>query len=236
MAGQVLLLRRVSGRCCCLATSSVVACDWHFFFNVLIVCRAVSCGLSCFLTHSCLPSVEGERSHRHLCGRCCFSQTVQHPSGDLDCLDALPRRPLKNTHQTHLALFRVGWEAAFVEQKRKEKRTVCCDLPECFQSGDLGDFGRQATSKKNGRAADNGEVGDDLLGVHLVRRRSGQLGCGILPSPPNAEPSVDDVVELEVVSDEHAYESEAEEAPIAAASTGSMDGVQRCHGCPCRRH
>ena len=64
---------------------------------------------------------------------------------------------------------------------------MCCDLPECFQSGEFRDFGRQATSLKNGGAADNGEVGDELLGVveqddipvNLVPRRSGQFGCGI---------------------------------------------------------
>ena len=51
-----------------------------------------------------------------------------------------------------------------MEHTRKEKRNVCHDLPECVQSGDTCNFGRQAASQGQVIApVDNGVVGDELL-------------------------------------------------------------------------
>ena len=69
---------------------------------------------------------------------------------------------------------------------------MCCDLPECFPSGDPCDFSRQATAQKTDSTAYKGEVATSFCGlagqggiqVIFVRRRCRKLGCGFRHPPP----------------------------------------------------
>ena len=94
-------------------------------------------------------------------------------------------------------------------RRRSLKRSVCDDLSKWFQSGHPCGFGRQAASQGRHVSVDSGDVGDELVGLveqgeiplSLFREEVGQSGCGSLV-PADAEPSNDEVLVLEVASDE----------------------------------